>query len=131
MKKNVTARPSPIPGGEINMRGAGKCSVSTCEELAVTSFAEQDLCLNHFVSRCYEDLDRLDNRGRKPRASDSEMTSLRSFAKECSQKALEVSLRCEHLDNLQRSRLLDILLWAGELLPEDANGEFSFEAPGC
>jgi len=30
-------------------------------------------------------------------------------------KALDVSLQSESLSNLQRGRLLDILLWAGEL----------------
>jgi hypothetical protein len=40
---------------------------------------------------------------------------MRAFIEECSRKALEVSLHSENLTNLQRGRLLDILLWAGEL----------------
>jgi len=44
-----------------------------------------------------------------------DMASLRGFVEECSRRALDVALRCESLDNLQRGRLLDILLWAGEL----------------
>jgi len=40
---------------------------------------------------------------------------MRAFVEECSRKALDVSLQSENLSNLQRGRLLDILLWAGEL----------------
>jgi hypothetical protein len=40
---------------------------------------------------------------------------MRAFIEECSRKALDLSLQCKELDNLQRGRLLDILLWAGEL----------------
>ncbi len=40
---------------------------------------------------------------------------MRAFIEECSQKALEISLHYENLTNLERARLLDILLWASEL----------------
>jgi hypothetical protein len=40
---------------------------------------------------------------------------MRAFIEECSRKALDISLQSENLTNLQRGRLLDILLWAGEL----------------
>ncbi len=96
-----------------------RCMVNCCADAAVTSFGLQDLCLNHFLSRCYEGLDRLDPRGRRSGGSDAERSALKAFVDECSRRALEVSLSCQNLDNLQRARLLDILLWAGELiLPE-------------
>lgn len=96
-----------------------QCVVSGCAGAAVTAFAQQDLCLDHFVSRCYEGLDRLDPRGRQSGGSYAESTALKAFVEECSRRALEVSLSCQNMDNLQRGRLLDILLWAGELiLPE-------------
>jgi hypothetical protein len=40
---------------------------------------------------------------------------MRAFIEECSRKALDVSLHSNDLSNLERGRLLDILLWAGEL----------------
>jgi hypothetical protein len=104
--------------GKMNTRN--RCSEDSCGDSAVTVFAQRELCLNHFVSRCYEDLERLDRRGRSPGQNYGELASLRSFVEECSRRALEVSLSCEHLDNLQRGRLLDILLWAGELYPLDS-----------
>lgn len=100
------------------MNGVRKCGLDSCPDSAVTYFAQRDFCLHHFVSYCYEELDRLDARRNAPQADYSESAALKAFVEECSQCALEVSLKCEHLDNLQRARLLDILLWAGELLPK-------------
>jgi hypothetical protein len=40
---------------------------------------------------------------------------MRAFIEECSRKALDISLHSKTLSNLERGRLLDILLWAGEL----------------
>jgi hypothetical protein len=44
-----------------------------------------------------------------------DLAYMREFIEECSRKALDVALHSETLTNLQRGRLLDILLWAGEL----------------
>ena len=42
------------------------------------------------------------------------------LVEECSRRALEVSLATEGLSNLQRARLLDILLWASDITAADA-----------
>jgi hypothetical protein len=100
------------------VNSTGTCSLGGCADPAVTYFARQDLCIRHFLSCCYEDLDRFDVRSRRSEVDRCGPARLKAFVEECSRCALEVSLRCEHLDNLQRARLLDILLWAGELLPK-------------
>jgi len=97
--------------------GARKCSLDSCADPVVTCFAHRDLCLHHFLSRCYEDLDRFALSCRL-QVDHSGSAALKGFVEECSRRALEVSLQCPHLDNLQRGRLLDILLRASELLPE-------------
>lgn len=86
-----------------------------CEGAAVASLAQQDFCLNHFIDLCYENLQRIDPRTQKMGRLPLELPALRAFIEECSRRALEVALHCEEIDNLQRGRLLDILLWAGEL----------------
>ena len=91
------------------------CAVDFCEGAAVASLAQQDFCLNHFIDLCYENLQRIDPRGQKRGRMPLELPSLRAFIEECSRRALEVALHCDNIDNLQRGRLLDILLWAGEL----------------
>ncbi len=92
------------------------CAAEGCHSLAVAALDEQALCLDHFLSRCYQALETYD--GRRDHtyiAHDAERAQRRRFLEECSTQALNVGLRNENLNNLQRSRLLDVLLWAGEL----------------
>jgi hypothetical protein len=91
------------------------CAVDFCEGAAVASLAQQDFCLNHFIDLCYENLQRIDPRGQKTGRVNLDPASLRAFIEECSRRALDAALHCDDIDNLQRGRLLDILLWAGEL----------------
>ena len=97
------------------LRAERNCSVDRCECGSVAFLAEQALCLNHFVARCYDQLDRIDPRGRKRTLAEVEQARVRNFVEECSDQALNVCLQAERLSNLERGRLLDILLWAGEL----------------
>jgi len=89
--------------------------MGSCNGAAVATLDNQALCLNHFLSRCYEKLEKLEPRGRKFSSEPVDLTSMRAFIEECSRKALDISLHSQSLTNLQRGRLLDILLWAGEL----------------
>ena len=111
-------------GDRSESRGVGKvdtklaernCCESACHSAAATSLDQQALCLNHFVLRCYSQLEAVDPRGRKSREQRVDLAAMRAFIEECSQKALEVCLQSENLSNLERARLLDILLWASEL----------------
>jgi len=91
------------------------CCESACDSAAAVSLDQQALCLNHFLLRCYTKLEAVDPRGQKSREERVDLASMRAFIEECSHKALEVSLQRENLTNLERARLLDILLWASEL----------------
>jgi hypothetical protein len=83
------------------------------EGAGVASLAQQDL--NHFIDLCYENFLSFDPRGQGTGRLPLDLPALRAFIEECSRRALDVALHCEDIDNLQRGRLLDILLWAGEL----------------
>lgn len=91
------------------------CCENACHSPAATSLDHQALCLNHFLLRCYAQLEAVDPRGQKSREQRVDLAAMRAFIEECSQKALEVCLRRADLTNLDRARLLDILLWASEL----------------
>src|SRR5271170_4424772 len=92
------------------------CAVEGCYDLAAAALDEQTLCLDHFLSRCYQALETYDGRRDHTfQVHDTEGAQRRHFLEECSTQALNVGLRNENLNNLQRSRLLDVLLWAGEL----------------
>jgi hypothetical protein len=97
------------------MLGKRKCKMGSCGSAAVTTLDRQAFCLNHFLLRCYAELEGLDPRGRQFSSETVDLVSMRAFIEECSRKALDISLQSENLSNLQRGRLLDILLWAGEL----------------
>jgi len=116
-KKGETGRRVKTMGlaGMDTKVGKRSCWVGSCGSAAITTLGHQSLCLNHFLIRCYERLDGLDPRGRKFSAEPVDVVSMRAFIEECSRKALDVSLQSQNLSNLQRGRLLDILLWAGEL----------------
>ena len=102
-------------GGMDTMLASRNCRMGSCNGAAVATLDNQALCLNHFLSRCYEKLEKLEPRGRKFSSEPVDLTSMRAFIEECSRKALDISLHSRSLTNLQRGRLLDILLWAGEL----------------
>lgn len=91
------------------------CAVDFCEAAGAALLAQQDFCVDHFIELCYENLRRIDPRGDNPGRMSVDPATLRTFIEECSRRALEVAVHREDLDNLQRGRLLDILLWAGEL----------------
>jgi len=99
-------------GEPFSMSVKVSCSRGDCPERAVTSLSEKEFCFDHFCKRCYELLER-SHRGV---AYSSEEYSEELFAlDELAQRALEVSFSRLTLNNLDRARLLDILLWAGEL----------------
>ena len=91
------------------------CSEPSCDRASVVTLNHQDFCLEHFLLDCYDMLERLDPRGRSIGSQPVDLVSMRAFIEECSRKALDISLHSENLSNLERGRLLDILLWAGEL----------------
>lgn len=107
------------------------CCENACHSAAAASLDHQDLCLNHFLLRCYAQLEAVDPRGQKSRERRVDLAAMRAFIEECSQKALEVCLHSGgNLTNLERARLLDILLWASELFlvlraPRVTLGDFS------
>ncbi len=102
-------------GGVDTMSGKRNCGVGSCSGAAIATLDRQALCLNHFLLRCYAQLERLDPRGGKSSAEPVDLAAMRAFIEDCSRKALDISLQSKNLSNLQRGRLLDILLWAGEL----------------
>jgi hypothetical protein len=95
--------------------GKQECNVSCCAEPAVITLEARDLCLEHFFGRCYELLDKLEPGIQRRSLEEPEILEAAALLIECSNCALFLSLRHELLSNLDRSRLLNILLLSGEL----------------
>jgi hypothetical protein len=95
------------------MAQSGKsCSRIACSAPVITSLGPEGFCFDHFCSRCYELLEQAD------RGLVSEHDGLAGAVcalEECARRALEISLKDAALNNLDRARLLDIVLWSGDL----------------
>jgi len=92
------------------------CGYAACQEPGIASVGDENLCCDHFVLRSYELLQRIDAERAKNDSSFRQSTALKSSVNSCLQGALDVSLRSAALNNLQKARLLDIMLWAGEYI---------------
>jgi len=112
-KPCATRRSARGERGQVPMAQPESCSRMNCIKRAVTSLGEEDFCFHHFCTHCYELLERGD--ARMPIGGDAASAALLRQLDECAQRALEISLREIELNNLDRARLLDILLWSGEV----------------
>ena len=97
------------------MQTSAACSFAGCSRPVVTIFRHESLCLDHFCSKSYEFLDSVDQHLQSGSASPSCTTEQLRVADECARKALEVCLSKMIHHNLERARLLDILLWSGDI----------------
>lgn len=97
------------------LRGKTECTLNFCAKSAVISLDSLDLCLEHFLSSCYERLDYLEPVVRSRSLQESHGRATYAFLEKCSDCALLLALQQEHLTNLDRSRLLNILLLTRDL----------------
>jgi hypothetical protein len=91
-----------------------RCEMENCGHPATTTLESRRFCIDHFISQCY---DRLNQCNGNPFADQDEATSLSvdRFLHSCSQQAAGLVNPLRGLENLERARLFDILLWSSEL----------------
>lgn len=112
--------------GELReMRVHKSCGYAACQEPGIASVGDENLCCDHFVMRCYEFLHQIDVERSGKNSDFHRSSALKSSINNCLQGALDVSLRSATLNNLQKARLLDIMLWAGEYIHRCGSGRFS------
>ena len=100
-------RPSPA-------RIPARCDTGNCGRPAMCSLELTRLCVDHFIARCYERLNACSaNRFADP--DETASVSIDRFLNSCAQQAAGLVHPMRGLDNLERARLFDILLWASEL----------------
>jgi hypothetical protein len=100
----------------LQMRNPESCNRSGCSRPVSTTFRQEALCLDHFCIRSYEMLDALDKNNRLSAASRSATTEQMQIAEECARRTLDICMSKMLLNNLERARLLDILLWCGDVV---------------
>jgi hypothetical protein len=107
---------TPVGARNLGMEQAKRnCKLNLCANSAVISFESLDLCLEHFLSGCYERLDNLEPLVRTRSLEDLQRRVASVFLEESSNCALLNALHQQHLTNLDRSRLLHILLMTRDL----------------
>ena len=91
------------------------CSVADCRQPPAGSLGARAYCREHFISTCYQRIEECAERLRTKDFSDAATQAISRFLIECTTQVTDMALRSESLDNLERSRLLDILLWTSEI----------------
>ena len=91
-----------------------RCDECSPRQAAVSSVELRFFCLNHLVDYCYRRLEECE----KALAGGQSRESVRSFLRECATQAAKILLIQRQLQNVDRARLLDIVLWANELFSQ-------------
>jgi len=116
-KQCASLRAAQDKGDQGSMVLTETCSRMDCSKQMVTALGDEELCFDHFCARCYELLEGADGPA-EWRQDAAGCAEVRTRLDECARRALEIALRQIELNNLERARLLDILLWSGELSRE-------------
>lgn len=108
------ARPRHLPSANVK---SVTCNLSGCSERAILALDFRSLCLEHLVSHCYSRLQECEQGdGFEPRAGETNrQVSPEAFLEECHSKIASLLIVRVEFTNIERARLLDILLWASEL----------------
>jgi len=120
VSKSCNERVHGHQGEKAAMHNPERCDRRGCARPVVTTFCKEALCLDHFCSRSYEFLNATDARGQLSTASNLPTTEQIQTADECARRTLDICMSKMLLNNLQRARLLDILLWCGDLVSPGA-----------
>lgn len=100
----------------------GDCKVCGCTNSAVVGPEGRDICLEHFFASCYEHLEKLESAVRRISLDPAQVKAARALLEDCSNRTLFICFRDQCLTNLQRSRLLEILLSCRDLQNRLNNG---------
>src|SRR5258708_40339522 len=98
-----------------DMINVNPCSVQGCGQTGDAVIDDEALCREHFISRCYAQLERFDEMQKAHRLNMPDAETVRRFINQCSRQADEIEHTTKDLGNLERARLLHIILWANEV----------------
>src|ERR1700680_148642 len=90
-----------------------RCDECAPRQAAVCSVALRFFFESHFADYCYRRLEECAKALDDPRKQEFE--SVRGFLRECETQAAKLLLIGRELQNVDRARLFDIMLWANEL----------------
>ena len=97
------------------MTSEEQCAIEDCVHSVAASLDAEEFCREHFISVCYTRLDQYDEIRKGPGLRATNTESVRRFVHECTRSADEMEHQAKDLDNLDRAKLLHIILSATEL----------------
>ena len=100
-------------GGTVEI--ANRCSAPGCDQRSSTVFDLRQMCLEHFITTYYEKLEVVSKNRHVWSVDGTAWESASHIIQECAQRAGDLSQQKSEISNLERARLLDIVLWAAEL----------------
>jgi hypothetical protein len=92
-----------------------RCSKEGCPEAAIVLIGDSCLCSQHFIKHSYQQLEDISTGMRAParEGNDPEVSARR--LEECMRGAADIACNPTPPSNLERARVIDVLLWASEL----------------
>jgi len=106
----------PNRGGRSNAtKQAEPCSTAGCKENSAATIGGEGLCRRHFIDSSYTRLERYEELRKRRGLSLAGAEAMRRFIHECSRQADTIEHTATDLDNLDRAKLLHIILTASEL----------------
>jgi hypothetical protein len=91
------------------------CSSMRCSEPVAAVIEGENFCRRHFIDTSYMRLELYESMLKTRTVGAAETESIRRFIHECSRQADEIENSTSDLDNLDRAKLLHIILTASEL----------------
>jgi hypothetical protein len=93
-----------------------RCDSPACSHPAILRFGIDSFCLDHLVAHCHKRLETYQQQtSRHIVLPDQSQISVDRFLEECTSKVTALLMARPQFENIDRARLLDVLLWAAEL----------------
>ena len=91
------------------------CSALGCWRVAIASLEAHPLCRKHFIDSCEAELEAYQRRLKENRLGDVSPEMARRFVHQCMQQADNIERSARYLDDLDRERLLNLIVFVAEL----------------
>lgn len=92
-----------------------RCSDLGCGEAAIVLIGENWLCSQHFIERSYQQLEKISAGISTPAFQENNTEESARRLEECMRGAADIACHPAPPSNLERARVIDVLLWASEL----------------
>jgi hypothetical protein len=94
---------------------AERCIDSGCADAATVLIGDHWLCSQHFIERSYQQLEKISAGMREATFQENSAEESARRLEECMRGAADIACNPTSPSNLERARVIDVLLWSSEL----------------